>query len=371
MAPKKGGRTEPPGTSGGVTGKEIFWSSLNDEDRKLATAFDCATPDQLQQAKSKKKAQEAKAQEQQRQTLRQNERNRQWEKDEQKKQREKAREESKQAAELEKVKKRAFAEKVVEAYWDGEKSWAEIGPGTWKEVQGEFFCTLCEKSPNGNNLESHLNSENHKKKLAWATGVGYAASVPATPMATAMPATCVPVPVLPQDLPSWQQLGPDGMLRCIPCGKVVDDNHLMTGDHSRRLQAFLEQEKLKTSGFAPPQLEYLAYVPWDENDPSSERCMKCLLCGKWAQDETSHTGTPNQPQGSKEHQKNLRNYEWHRKNVLEQRQKYHPSGPTRSTAAPKAVAKAPAPPTPAPWQASAKAMAQPALPAPATPAPWQ
>lgn len=34
------------------------------------------------------------------------------------------------------------------------------------------------------------------------------------------------------------------------------------GDHLRRLDAWLQHEKLKVTGYAAPLLEYLAYVPW-------------------------------------------------------------------------------------------------------------
>ena len=34
------------------------------------------------------------------------------------------------------------------------------------------------------------------------------------------------------------------------------------GDHLRRLDAWLQHEKLKVTGYAAPALEYLAYVPW-------------------------------------------------------------------------------------------------------------
>ncbi|CAE7234410.1 unnamed protein product [Symbiodinium sp. CCMP2592] len=346
MVGKKGGKGAEP--SSGST-KEQFWSSLSAEDAKLAKAWDCGDLDNLQRIKAKKEADEKKARDQQYYTMKQNERKQQWEKEEAKKQRDKAREESKWLSDLEKTKQRALRERVVEAWYDESqgKSYAEIVPGTWKEVQGEFYCTLCDKCPNGCNLESHLNSEAHKKKLAWAMGATYALVATPASAATPMPQALLPLPppVMPEDLPAWQQMGPDGLIRCIPCGKVVDDNHLMTGDHGRRLAAFLEQEKLKQSGYAPPELEYLAWVPCDENDPNSERWMKCLLCSKWVQDDVAHSGIPAHPAGSKEHQKNLRNYEWYRPTVLQQRQKYHPVGGDPRAAA-KAPAKAPPPPPP-------------------------
>ena len=60
-------------------------------------------------------------------------------------------------------------------------------------------------------------------------------------------------------------------------------------------------------------LSHWSYHAWQEHlawvldDQSGERYMKCLLCNKWVQDDSSHAGTTQNLMGSKEHVKNLRN----------------------------------------------------------------
>jgi len=72
----------------------------------------------------------------------------------------------------------------------------------------------------------------------------------------------------------------------------------------------------------------------DEDDLDSARWPKCLLCKKWCQDDFSHSGTHSNPQGSKEHQKNLRNYMpgewWYDTHVTPVRNRWHP--PANATA---------------------------------------
>ena len=80
--------------------------------------------------------------------------------------------------------------------------------------------------------------------------------------------------------------------------------------------------------YPAPELPHLAWVPSEENDPDSERWQKCLLCDKWVNDEHSHSGTRQASEGSKGHQKNLRNYPpgspWYERNVVQERRKWHP-----------------------------------------------
>ena len=77
-----------------------------------------------------------------------------------------------------------------------------------------------------------------------------------------------------------------------------------------------------------PELPHMAWVPSEELDLESERWQKCLLCNKWVNDEHSHSGTRQAPDGSVGHQKNLRNYPpgspWYERNVVEERRKWHP-----------------------------------------------
>jgi len=166
----------------------------------------------------------------------------------------------------------------------------------------------------------------------------------------------------------WMEETGDGNLRCIPCGKVCTDEHLQKDDHKNRVQAWLEFQETKKSGYKAPLEEHLAWVPCnlDDPDPNAERWKKCLLCQKFCQDDYSHAGTVKDldPSGSKEHLKNLRNYEWYKDVVERERLRWHPetaraaAAPTQSRmpkAAP-ASYKAAAPAL-APW---AKAASQPA-----------
>merc|ERR1712232_550665 len=91
-------------------------------------------------------------------------------------------------------------------------------------------------------------------------------------------------------------------------------------------ECWRHQQNLEAQGYPEPELPYLAWVPYEEG--SSERGCKCLLCNKWCSDDRSHTGTRENPQGSKEHMKNLRNYcdpelGWYQTNVEAVRRKWH------------------------------------------------
>jgi hypothetical protein len=154
----------------------------------------------------------------------------------------------------------------------------------------------------------------------------------------------------------------DGSFKCLACNKVMTDEHASTDVHKNRVENWRQYQQLQTTGSQAPPEEHLAWVPSVESDPTSERWMKCLLCEKWCQDDTSHSGRVGvlNPPGSKEHLKNLRNYEWYKDKVQLERIKWHPetaastAAPTRSTAK-AAAAKA----TPAPWAASTTAKAAP------------
>jgi len=341
--------------------QDAWLESLTAEDRQLAKSVGCKNAVELEMEKKKKAERDKKAKAAQEKQLKENEWKEYHAKEAEKKQREKQREEKKYEQELTAAKQKAKKEGIVEAweYPDG-VWWAELPGGLWKEVQGNYYCTLCEKHLNDSSLDAHLKSENHKKKL-WYLDPANAASTAASSSAGPSRPAAAPAaaPLEPQE--DWQEKTSDGYLKCIPCGKVIDDSHLGTADHQRRLQRWLESRQMAQEGPKAPSLCYLAMVPWDGG---GELCTKCLLCEKWCQDETSHIGTPDAPAGSKDHQKNLRNWSWHKDRVLQERLKYHPA-PSVSKAP--AAAKAPAAkaggyataPTPAPW----------GPPAP-TPAPW-
>lgn len=350
---KKNSKASAP--SAAVSQQELFWDSLYGEDLALAKATGCSCAADLEREKQKKQERQAKADAAQRQNLRENEWKRQKEKEEEKKQREKTREENKWKKQFEIAKKQAFSEGVLEAidYGDG-VYWVQCEDKRWQEVQGEYYCPLCNKHLNQSSLELHINSDAHKKKVAWMSSPSALLSGPSVPAASAPRAinTAIVKRDAPAAMAEWQTMGPDGLVRCIPCNKVVDDNHISSGDHIRRLESWLAHEQLKKTGYAAPALEYLAYVPSVPGDNNSERWLKCLLCQKFVQDDTSHSGTKENPQGSVQHKKYLTNYvgtAWYQENVIKERLKWHPAPTVRCTPVPKPAA------SPAPWATAAPA----------------
>merc|ERR1712046_68288 len=124
----------------------------------------------------------------------------------------------------------------------------------------------------------------------------------------------------------WQQLNTDGYLYCKLCHKYLDDKHEKSRDHQRRFRNWKEAQVCSLVGYAAPPQEHLAYVPFSGRDDDRKRSLKCLLCQKWCQDDVSHAGTHANPAvGSKDHQKNLRNYApghpWWELNVSQERRR--------------------------------------------------
>ncbi|CAK9016931.1 unnamed protein product [Durusdinium trenchii] len=372
--PNKAANAGPVHKETTMSVQDAFLKTLHGRDLEIARSLGCASQEELDIEKRKLEERKAKAEIAQKKNLRDNEWKRQCEINYEKEQRQKQREESKWKKQLEDAKKKAFSQGVLEAYDYGDGVWwVQLQDKKWMEVQGRYYCEYCNKHLNDNTLEAHIDSEAHKKKHAWATP---ALAGPPAPPPVAAPRGPAPAPPLTASLSpvcppvahllDWQQVGPDGLVRCIPCNKVVDDNHIGTGDHCRRLEAWREYERLKKTGHPAPELEYLAWVPSIDGDPNSEKWKKCLLCKKWVQDETSHCGTAANPQGSKEHQKNLRNYmgtAWYTENVIKLRKQYHPEPNVRSSSYPAA-----GPASPAPWaKTPAPALANAAPPIHATP----
>eukprot|EP00931_Biecheleriopsis_adriatica_P046128 TRINITY_DN26477_c0_g1_i1.p1 TRINITY_DN26477_c0_g1~~TRINITY_DN26477_c0_g1_i1.p1 ORF type:complete len:270 (+),score=56.81 TRINITY_DN26477_c0_g1_i1:26-835(+) len=137
-------------------------------------------------------------------------------------------------------------------------------------------------------------------------------------------------------LEDWQEDAGDGLLRCKPCHKIIDPDHLTTDGHKVRLERWLKEQDDRAQGYQEPELPYLAWVPYEERKE-----LMCLLCrrsskpnGTWVTDLSSHSGTHINPAGSKEHQRNLRNYPpsdpWYIENVTQARLKYHPKRHTES-----------------------------------------
>lgn len=301
------------------------------------TFLDEMTLEQRALEERKREERERKAKESQQRQLEENARKEYWAKEQQKKDRELQRQSRDWQRTLEATKQRAFQQGVVEST-DGETTWwAEISQGLWKHVLDKYYCTLCDKHLNDNTIGSHIDSEGHKKKVEWNSQAPDAASSAcASPVA---PAAARAVPVVVPEQPSapayswggplqaWQEETNYGR-RCIPCQKIIDSAHLHSEDHKNRLTRWQEAEEWKRLGYPAPDLFHLAYVPFDESSDPSERFLKCLLCDKWVQDAWSHSGTPENHAGCKEHEKNLRNYPpphpWWAERVEGRRNFYHP-----------------------------------------------
>lgn len=297
--------------------------------------LDELTPEQLAAEERKREERERKAKESQQRQLQENARKEMWAKEQQKKDREHERQSRDWQRTSEATKQRAFQQGVVESM-DGETAWwAQVGPETWKQVLDKYYCTLCEKHLNDNTIGSHIDSEGHKQKVAWKSQERDAASSACAPVVAPAAARAVPIAV-PEPPPApacstgplleWQEETNYGR-RCIPCQKIIDCGHLWSEDHKNRLARWLETEEWKRLGYPAPDLLHLAYVPFDESSGPSERFLKCLLCDKWVQDAWSHSGTPENHSGCKEHEKNLRNYSpphpWWAERVQRRRNFYH------------------------------------------------
>jgi len=83
------------------------------------------------------------------------------------------REEQRRLQDMERVRKRAFAEKVVEAEAGGDGAmYVQIGSGLRRQIQGQYWCQLCERSLTQNNLEVHIMSRDHQKHVEGGIGWG-------------------------------------------------------------------------------------------------------------------------------------------------------------------------------------------------------
>lgn len=374
-AKAKAGASPPDSQIAAKTGAAFPEDQAGAEEAPPTDWLSTLTPQEREKEEKKKAERQKKAVAAQAEQQKQNEWKQHHEKQAQKQARAQEREDKKWEKGLEQVKQRALKEGILESEdWGDGTWWVNDPPGskTWKEVQGQYYCTLCEKHLNDGTLNAHMESEAHKKKLAWAEP-GYCPPVPAgQPKAAGRPPPspqaaagwgCLPCSLPGAPLEDWQERMPDGSVKCLPCGKIIDDQHLAKEDHISRLDWWRESNALHKDGYPAPELPYLAYVPWDENDPNSGRALKCLLCSKWVQDETSHSGTRHAlgAYASKEHQKNLRNYgpgePWYEQQVTQVRAKWHPVAqrPVREH-------------KPAPWAAGAAAQPPQAVAAAAEPA---
>lgn len=230
---------------------------------------------------------------------------------------------------FDKLLEKAKQEGVVNTNGD-EATNQEIDDGSHAPEES-YFCKICRESLSLGALEMHLESAEHRDAYRIHVEVAASVSAPSPPNND----TCSQKPV--HSFEAWQELDlVNGWRKCIPCkGKVINPSHLASAEHQRRLQQWLEDEEEKKKGFTTPELPYLAYVPEDEDDPSSRRYLMCLLCAKgkktgtWVMEPGTHCGTHEVPGGSKEHMKNLQNCRpqdpWYIENVTQRRLRYHPA----------------------------------------------
>eukprot|EP00440_Ansanella_granifera_P016947 gb/GFBE01018413.1/.p1 GENE.gb/GFBE01018413.1/~~gb/GFBE01018413.1/.p1 ORF type:complete len:382 (+),score=111.58 gb/GFBE01018413.1/:1-1146(+) len=344
---KKGGNkisADTPSKAAPPTTSTAFHDNLDEEERRIEA--------------EKQRLRDKKAQESAEKTRKENEW-REWkEKEAAKEQRKKQVEERKWEKQAETALQRGKKEgSILEAQDWGDAYWVELSKGVYKQVEGEFFCQWCEKHLNWNTVEGHLASVAHGKKASWmgaegGASAGYAPSPP--PKAPA--AAAAGYPSARGKLEEWQELSADGMLRCLACEKVATDEHMLTEDHCRRVAAWVEDAKLKRSGYPSPPESWLAWV----NDDWGGRSLKCLLCSKWVTDDTSHSRAG----GSKDHVKKMNNLREWEPWLATEKAKYHPPVPKPPPRAPAKAA------TPAPWGAEAAAPPAPPAKAGPTAAPW-
>lgn len=272
---------------------------------------------------------------------------------------------------------RAFKEGVIEAQEHTDGLWyIEVAKNTWKEVQHAYWCPHCEASCNESNLQSHLEGQNHMKKMAWATGGVVTGAAPSAPSRS--PAAAAPVSYAYAGgggngkLERWQELRPDGMINCLACSRVCDGNHELTADHHKRVQNYLGLLDLADKDYPAPPQPWLAYL----EDPSfgEGKFLKCLLCAKWVNDWTDAStagyignhgdkGALNQ----KDHAKKLNNLEYYLKDLATEKAKWHKPVPSQSKAR-AALPPSGAPPAAAPWAKAAASATTPVCPPAGPPA---
>merc|ERR1712107_24054 len=117
---------------------------------------------------------------------------------------------------VEEARQRGFKEGVLESEEDANgRMWVKLECGTWREIQGQYFCTLCEKDLTDCSLEAHLNSDKHKRKLAAADESSAGDAAPLEPY-------CAMVP--------WDPADPTFLYKkCLLCNKWVQDEHSHSG----------------------------------------------------------------------------------------------------------------------------------------------
>jgi len=200
----------------------------------------------------------------------------------------------------------------------------------WVEVMGSHFCPLCWKHLNECTLQAHLDSNEHRKKIAWQRSSGMGAVD--TLGSSAQNGSDEWNNWNPND--PWLEQDSQGYWRCVPCGKMADMLHLQSEAHKRKVEEFMLSLQPAYERYPDPPEEFLVWMPVDENDPEGQRWLRCLLCGRWVNDEWSH-GVQD---GSKEHVKNLNNHyhprsNWYLDVVLPAKEQYSLSQRPAATSA--------------------------------------
>lgn len=330
------------------------------------------------------KAREKKAQAAQREDMKRN-----WRREEAA--RKQKNEEVKWSRSVNKSLKKSVQDGILEAQENEDGKWyvkvSEDDDG-WVECKGQYYCPHCNKHLTDASLQGHLESNDHTRRMGWLKGnwggngaapaqgaqatAGGGASGSASNGASGG-AWAAPFPA--NNRPhwsheSWAEPVGDGSWRCTLCNRCLDDWHVDSEPHKKRLEEFLWTKKPLAERYPDPPEEFIAWVPHNETYPD-ERGLRCLLCSKWVQDLTSHALRG----GSQEHQKHLRNhYEvksaWYRQEVVPLKKKWSVGG---RAAPPYAAESACSPKAPA-GDAAAQACEAPtsgsATPAPAQAARW-
>jgi hypothetical protein len=103
----------------------------------------------------------------------------------------------------------------------------------------------------------------------------------------------------------WQENLENGFVKCIPCQKIIDHNHLASRLHEQKVWFWLNQRELRDTGYPAPVCPYHAWVPENASNPLGDHFLWCLLCKKRVQDATSHADPQEGAPCSKGHQNNL------------------------------------------------------------------
>jgi len=196
-------------------------------------------------------------------------------------------------------------------------NWDDLEHAIWaeKNKDGYWQCIPCQKRID----EYHVESNGHRRKVEQF--IRYHAQAPIEQYQELPPDIPVDTKADQYDLQnaSWAERDQDGNWVCIPCRKQIDDFHLESAGHRRKLDSFLRNQE--PSMYEDPPEEFLVWMLADEAEPNGEKWLRCLMCSKWVNDAESHSATG----GSKEHVRNLLLHynarsEWYIKNVLPQKQ---------------------------------------------------